>query len=343
MKMTGRPCWCGNVALEAYGASWRSCRACGTLVRQEFPDGDVTRVTDEDADMYGKNYYQKRLVEKYGLPELTERLRGDLPERCLHWLRTLLRYRRPPARVLEIGSAHGGFVALLRWAGFEATGLEISPWLVDLARSTFQVPMLTGPLEDQELAPASLDAVALMDVLEHLPDPLATMGRCLELLRPDGFLLVQTPCFPFGTGHEQLVSTGSPFLSHLQTEEHLFLFSRESVRRFFEGLGALDIRFEEPIFSHYDMFLAVGRRRLEPLEQEQAGRALTASPSARLVQALIDKDDEKKELERRLVVCEADRTARLEVIERQGRECARLEGLCRQDSGLGGARGPESR
>ena len=343
MVETGCFCWCGNAVLESYGSCYRLCRQCGTLVRESFPEQDITRVTDEDRDWYGKNYYQKRLVEKYGLPGIADRARSDLPERCLHWLRALLRYCCPPARVLELGSAHGGFVALLRWAGFEATGLEVSPWLVDLARTTFQVPMLTGPLEDQALAPASLDAVALMDVLEHLPDPLSTMARCLELLRPSGLLLVQTPCFPAGSDYGQLVSAGSPFLMPMKAEEHLYLFSQEAIRRFFERLGAAHLCFEEPIFSPYDMFLAVGRRRLEPLEQAAVDRALSASPSARLVQALIDKDSEKKDLERRLVACEADRAARLEVIERQGRECARLEELCHQALGQDLARDAESR
>ena len=46
--------------------------------------------------------------------------------------------------------------------------------------------MLLGPVEDQQIEPGSLDVIALMDVFEHLPDPVSTMRHCLRLLRPDG-------------------------------------------------------------------------------------------------------------------------------------------------------------
>lgn len=69
----------------------------------------------------------------------------------------------------------------------------MSAWVVEFARRRFNVPMLFGPVEGQQIAPGSLDLIALMDVLEHLPDPAGTMLHCLSLLRPDGVLMIQTP------------------------------------------------------------------------------------------------------------------------------------------------------
>jgi hypothetical protein len=59
----------------------------------------------------------------------------------------------PPAAgsVARVGCAHDGFIALMRWAGFDATGLELSPWLVEYAKLAFGVPMLTGTIEKQNL------------------------------------------------------------------------------------------------------------------------------------------------------------------------------------------------
>jgi hypothetical protein len=87
----------------------------------------VTHVVDDAHDFYGKNYWFTHQEGDLGLPNIITRARIDLPERCLYWLRTLLKYKLPPAKVLELGSAHGGFVALLQWAGFEAMGSEVSP------------------------------------------------------------------------------------------------------------------------------------------------------------------------------------------------------------------------
>jgi hypothetical protein len=41
--------------------------------------------------------------------------------------------------------------------------------------------------------PASYDAVTLWDVIEHVPDPLDTMRRVVDLLRPGGVVGLITP------------------------------------------------------------------------------------------------------------------------------------------------------
>ncbi len=72
-------------------------------------------------------------------------------------------------------------MAFLRWAGYDAQGLELSPWLTGFARQTFNIPILQGPLEDQNLKTSSYDVVAYMDVLEHFPNPLDTMKITAEI------------------------------------------------------------------------------------------------------------------------------------------------------------------
>ena len=120
-------CWCGNTTLEPFSTAYLHCSLCQTLVSQAWQEQDVTHVVDDAHDFYGKNYWFTHQEGDLGLPNIITRARIDLPERCLYWLRTLLKYKLPPAKVLELGSAHGGFVALLQWAGFEAMGSEVSP------------------------------------------------------------------------------------------------------------------------------------------------------------------------------------------------------------------------
>src|SRR5262245_66668420 len=105
--MTTPGCWCGSTRLTPFSPDYLRCD-CGTLVDRLFPPEDLTRVADQ-GEFYSRDYYLKHLPEDYGLPVLPERARADVPERNLHWLRTLLAYKLPPARVLELGSAHGGF------------------------------------------------------------------------------------------------------------------------------------------------------------------------------------------------------------------------------------------
>src|SRR5205807_6303767 len=97
-------------------------------------------------------------------------------------------------------------------------------------------------------------------VMEHLPDPVATIGHCLDLLKPDGVMVVQTPGLPEGTTYEEMVAANDYFLNHMNglSAEHLYLFSRKAAAELFGRLGAA-VRFEPAIFAQYDMFFVAGR------------------------------------------------------------------------------------
>ena len=319
-------CWCGNTDLSPFSDEYLLCKQCNTLVLKEWGDENVFSVQQDDQDFYGKQYWFEHQEADLGFGNILTRARSDLPERVLHWLHTFLKYKTPPGATLELGCSHGGFVAVLQWAGFQANGLEMSPWVVEFAHQTFQVPMLLGELEKQDLPAASLDVIVLMDVLEHLPNPSATMSRCLELLKPDGILLIQTPHYQEGMIYQELLADQEPFLQMLQSPEHVYLFSQSSVTELFQRLGASHLSFEPAFFSQYDMFLAVSRSPLKTNTQEQIEHALMNTPGGRLILALLDKDARYvKRINAKWQEAESDREARLQVILRQGQEYSELQ------------------
>jgi len=222
-------CWCGSTDLLPYSFDYRRCAACETLVVARAISTDITRIQDEEKDLYGKQYWFGHQEKDLNLPTIGQRIRGDIIDRGLYWLRTLLKFKLPPARVLELGSAHGGFVALLRNAGYRAEGLELSPEIVALAKATFDVTLRTGPIEDQDVPEGSLDAVVLFDVLEHFPNPVSSMERSAKLLKDDGILVIQTPCYDPELSYDMLMESKNRFQEMLKPGEHLFLFSRKSL------------------------------------------------------------------------------------------------------------------
>jgi 2-polyprenyl-3-methyl-5-hydroxy-6-metoxy-1,4-benzoquinol methylase len=289
-------CWCGNAQLTWFSDDYRRCTSCETLVYSGALAAPDARVRDDASDFYGQRYWNQHQREQSGYADIHTRLRSDLPERCAYWLNALLDYKLPPARVLELGSAHGGFVAMLQQAGFDATGLDLSPQIVDLARRTFDVPMLLGPIEDQQIERETLDCIVLMDVLEHLPDPLGTMRQCLSLLKPDGLLMIQTPCYPAGKTVEQIRAADDRFLVQLRPAEHMNLLSQRSAAKLMWKLGAKHFEFLEPIFWFYDMFVVASREPLRKVSRESRDVALGATPSRRMIQALLDGEDRFREL-----------------------------------------------
>lgn len=291
-----RACWCGHPDLEAYSADYRVCRACGTLVSRAPVRPQADRVADDAGEFYSKDYWLKRQTEHHGLPDLAQRARLDLPERCTHWLRHLLARRLPPGKILEVGCAHGGYVALLGWAGFEATGTEMSPWVVEFGRKNFGVRTLAGRVEDLALPAGSFDVVVLNDVLEHLPDPVGTLTHCARLLAPGGFFVLQTPEYKEHLAEADLRRTGDLFLKHMDgnNDEHLYLFSRRSAAVFFARLGFPVLEFAPPVYS-YDLFFTASRAPIAPIPEAALAAALSAQPAGRLVLALLDKAHESND------------------------------------------------
>jgi glycosyltransferase involved in cell wall biosynthesis/SAM-dependent methyltransferase len=252
------------------------CPGCGTLVSRE-----------ERAEGYGRDYWFGHQETDLGQPTIEARARLDLPERCVYWLRRFLRACLPPGDVLELGCAHGGFTALLAKAGFRARGLELDASVAGIGKGLFGVEVLTGPLEEQAIAPGSLAAVVLMDVLEHLADPVELLRRVGTLLAPDGVVFVQTPRFPAGMTHGRLVAEQDPFGRMLLPAEHLYLYSEAAVRRLFTFAGLDKLRFEQPIFP-YDMLFVAGRQELADHARAAVEAALCDTPGGRLAQAMLD-------------------------------------------------------
>jgi len=296
MPASQRTCWCGHGSLDEYSGDYWVCRACGTLVSRSPLGAEAFTVKADAGELYSKDYWLRRQAEHHGLPDIQKRARLDLPERCTHWLQHLLTVRLPPARILEVGCGHGGYLALLNWAGFDAEGTEMSPWVADFARNTFGVKATPGLIADLPLAPESFDVLVLNDVLEHLPDPAGTLGQCARLLRPGGFFVIQTPEYKEHLGYADLQAAGDLFLKHMDgnNDEHLFLFSRRSAGLCFAKLGFPSLEFANPIYS-YDMFFTASHEPLPKVAPGDAVASLAAKPAGRLVQALLDKAFESKD------------------------------------------------
>jgi SAM-dependent methyltransferase len=324
-----RACWCGNRRLQDFSANYSACPECGTLVSRVGLTPEQVQVRDDAHDYYGKEYWLSHQTDGLGLPAIPERARQDLPARCVYWLKTLLSYKCPPGKVLELGCAHGGFVALLGWAGFDAAGLEVSPWVSEFARSAFGVPVLLGPVEGQALPEGSYDAIVLSDVLEHLPDPVTTLRACVRLLKPDGALVVQTPQYPDGPSYAEMVAGRLAFLQMIDDKvaaEHLYVFSRRSARRLMESLGCPVVDFV-PAFFHSDMYFVASRRELRRPAPAEVAEALAGRPQGRLVQALLDKESEIESVRASWRNSEADREARLRIIVKLDEHIRHLQGV----------------
>jgi SAM-dependent methyltransferase len=100
---------------------------------------------------------------------------------------------------------------------------------------------------------ASLDAVVLWDVIEHLPNPRATISRAWDWLRPGGIIALST-----GNVSSLAARIHGPDWSLLTPPWHQFYFSRKTLKRLLESCGF------EVILTRGDGAVAVDRQSRRP-------------------------------------------------------------------------------
>jgi SAM-dependent methyltransferase len=111
----------------------------------------------------------------------------------------IVRLAKPPkeARVLEVGCGTGHNLAMLTKFG------ELDASELDFAARTLSTKRLGREVKEAKLPDLSMfkrneyDLVALLDVLEHVPDDLGSLRAIHRRLKPGGALLLTVPANPW--------------------------------------------------------------------------------------------------------------------------------------------------
>jgi 2-polyprenyl-3-methyl-5-hydroxy-6-metoxy-1,4-benzoquinol methylase len=190
---------------------WR-CSSCGLLFNSP-------RLNDAQiAKMYDSNYY------------FFNRSDSDEFRRIADvYLRTvaLVADTVSENKAIEIGSAKGYLLALLKHLHWTVQGIELSASAAEYAQSRFGVPTFTGTVgeysESSQSAAAPL--VLAIDVLEHIPNPADFIGSVNKIIKKNGVLIIDTPNgSSFNIGIKGVSWKGfNPF--------HIYFFSRNNLEQ----------------------------------------------------------------------------------------------------------------
>ncbi len=192
----------------------------------------------------------------------------------------------PGRRVLDVGCWDGALLADLppTWVRH---GIEPHAGAAALARKR-GLTVFTRTLEAVELEPATYDVVVMMDILEHLAEPLAGLAKLALALRPGGYFIA-------------LTGNAASFASNLYRgswyyfnyAEHVTFFSPESLRLGLVRTGFESIELRQVVHHAAALRVTVSRllRRLRntPVKGEdalplpQSKRALLLLAASRLL------------------------------------------------------------
>jgi SAM-dependent methyltransferase len=157
------------------------CDACGFMfMNPRLNDSAVNNLYDEDyyAGKAEYSYYDEREVEKYSRYVWDKRIR-------------IIRRYVKSGNILDVGSSFGGF---LKSASkfFIPHGIEVSSYAGGYSKSAIGSTVHIGTLNDHPFPEDYFSAISMIELLEHLPDPVLAIQECYRLLREGGLLLIQT-------------------------------------------------------------------------------------------------------------------------------------------------------
>ena len=157
------------------------CGRCGHVQQMKIP-------STRDLMTYYSHHYRSDYKAIHVPKKKHVHRAGRVALERLDMLRTFQEDRRS---LLDVGAGGGEFVYLANKRGWDATGVEPNLGYSEFARTEYGVEVRTGSLDDE--ASDRVDVVTMFHVLEHMPDPQASVQRVYERLTPQGLFFVEVP------------------------------------------------------------------------------------------------------------------------------------------------------
>jgi 2-polyprenyl-3-methyl-5-hydroxy-6-metoxy-1,4-benzoquinol methylase len=154
-----------------------------------------------------------------------------------------------PRRVLDVGCGVGLNGAAAKRKGARVTGIEIVRHTSERARKVLDEVLAIDITSDASvkagLEGKTFDLMLFGDVLEHVPDPGAVLGRLLPYLEPEGRVIASLPNVAAWTVRLGLLGGHFDYeQSGILDNTHLRFFTRDSARHLLEAAGLEVLRVE---------------------------------------------------------------------------------------------------
>jgi SAM-dependent methyltransferase len=152
--------------------------------------------------------------------------------------------------LLELGCAYGYFLEVAKHH-YQVSGLEICEDAVKDCQSR-GLNVQHGAISTETLAAMPMaDVIAMLDVIEHLPEPKAALEAAVSKLQPNGLLLITTGdfsslCAKMMGRHWRLMTP----------PQHLWYFTPRSLKQMGDSLG-LDLLYMDHPFKKVPLGLII--------------------------------------------------------------------------------------
>lgn len=139
-------------------------------------------------------------------------------------------------KLLDLGCGNGKFLLRARNAGWDVVGVDFDPKAVEAACKQ-GIDVRRGGVETLDPSVEQFDVITLAHVIEHVHHPVDTLQACYRLLKPGGYLWIDTPNIT-SEGHRLF---GANWRG-LEPPRHLVLFSLESMLTALSTAGFSEVK-----------------------------------------------------------------------------------------------------
>ncbi len=149
----------------------------------------------------------------------------------------------PRPRLLDVGCGSGAFARMMSTRGFDAVGVE--PFSLGRPVKEAHLELIRATFDDVKADLGKFDVVTMWHVLEHIPDPKTLLQGVLDVLSPDGTMVISVPNF---ASWQSRVFKGGWF--HLDPPRHITHFDPTTFHALLDGLD-LEIASERTFHFEY--------------------------------------------------------------------------------------------
>ena len=159
----------------------RICKDCGMVLQDPIvPDSIMSNWYSQIGNYTNPSRNGKPSVQKVAAVD--------------HQIKHLQKYVSNTGSAFQVGCSDGYTLSRFKDEGWQVAGVDPSPAAAEVANALYGIEPTVGFFESYTpKINEKYDLIILTHVLEHLYDPILSLQKCMELLTPEGHLLIEVP------------------------------------------------------------------------------------------------------------------------------------------------------